>query len=230
MSSQTDRDVVRAYHLTSAEHAVSNISLRRLKVARLSEVNDPFELRALNCMKRELRRGLDAFRESQDTKFGLLSFSERWKSPVLWSHYAAGHKGICLGFDIKRDIGVRGIQHVRYEDDKLQAIGNDPEPKAISQDLQDLLFVTKYRHWAYEEELRVFVELSQATREAGIYFYPFSEDLKLREVILGHLCPTSLLQPIRTLVHATHPGAVVSKARLGFKYFEVKPDARHPPK
>jgi len=30
---------------------------------------------------------------------GLLSFSESWKSPVLWSDYAAGHKGICLGFE-----------------------------------------------------------------------------------------------------------------------------------
>jgi hypothetical protein len=195
----------------------------------LSEVNDPFELRALSCMKRELRRGLDRFRESQDTRLGLLSFSERWKSPVLWSHYGSGHKGICLGFDILSTFGVRGLQRVRYEAERLQALGNDSVPTGLSEDLKQLLFVTKHRHWAYEEELRVFVELSQARKEAGLHFYPFSDGLRLREVILGHLCPLSLLEPIRTLVHATNPGAVVSKARLGFKYFEVKPDGRYPP-
>lgn len=181
-------------------------------------------------MARELRRGLDDFAASQDKKIGLLSFSEDWKSPVLWSHYAAGHKGICLGFDIKRTLGVRGVQQVRYEPDKLTALGDNPPPTALSAELQELLFVTKFGHWEYEHELRVFVELSKTTKEGGLYFYPFSEDLQLREVVLGHLCPTFLLEPIRRLVHAMHPGAVVSKARLGFKFFEVKPDGRHPPK
>lgn len=223
----TSGEVVRAYHLTSADHAISNISLHRLKVARLSEVNDPFELFALNCMKVELRQALAAFRNIQDRRIGLLSFSESWKSPVLWSHYANGHKGICLGFDIKRNFGVRGIQKVRYEDSKLRLLGDDPSP-VIGPELQDDLFVTKFRHWSYEEELRAFVELSRATKEGGLYFWPFNGDLRLREVILGHLCPVSLLEPVTTLVKATLPGAVVSKARLGFKYFEVKPDGRYP--
>jgi hypothetical protein len=89
--------------------------------------------------------------------------------------------------------------------------------------------VTKYRHWAYEEELRVFVELEKATREGGLYFYPMGDALQLRHVILGHLCQTSLLEPVRKLVRALHPGALVSKARLGFKYFEVKTDGRYQP-
>lgn len=230
MEPEKPPDIVRAYHLTSADHAISNISLRRLKVARLSEVNDPFELRGLNCMARNLRRGLDEFANSQNKKIGMLSFSQGWKSPVLWSHYAAGHKGICLGFDIKRTLGVKGVQHVRYDDSKLQALGDDTNPTAISADLQELLFVTKYSHWSYEQELRVFVKLEEATKESGMYFYPFNDGLRLKEVILGHLCPTSLLEPVRSLVHATYPGTVVSKARLGFKFFEVKPDARYPPK
>lgn len=31
---------------------------------------------------------------------GLLCFSDNWKSPVMWAHYAAKHHGICLGFDV----------------------------------------------------------------------------------------------------------------------------------
>jgi len=41
-------EYVRAYHFTSSAYAISTIKSRRLKVARFSEVNDPFELLALN--------------------------------------------------------------------------------------------------------------------------------------------------------------------------------------
>jgi hypothetical protein len=43
---------VRAYHLMSAEHAISSVGWRRMKVARFSEVNDPFELLALGISGR----------------------------------------------------------------------------------------------------------------------------------------------------------------------------------
>lgn len=37
-------DLIRVYHLTSAEYGISNLALKRLKVARFFELNDPFEL------------------------------------------------------------------------------------------------------------------------------------------------------------------------------------------
>ena len=39
---------MRVYHFLPAEFALASISLKRIKIARLSEVNDPFELQALN--------------------------------------------------------------------------------------------------------------------------------------------------------------------------------------
>jgi len=212
----------------SAEHAISSISLQRIKVTRVSEANDPFELLALNCMRRDLRRSLSGFRTAQADRMGMLCFSDEWKSPVLWSHYADGHKGICLGFDIDPTLGLRGVQQVRYEDKKLQALEDSQYAGEIPEDLQELLLVTKFRHWQYEQELRVFVNLSKMQKETSLHFHPFSDALCLREVVLGHLCPNSLLRPIRQLVRAMSPGALVSKARLGFKHFEVKTDARYP--
>lgn len=219
---------VRAYHLLSADHAISSIGLRRLKVARFSEANDPFELLGLNCMRKDLRRALGTFRETQSDKIGILCFSDDWKSPVLWSHYADGHKGICLGFELSPQLGLRGVQRVNYKDDKLRAIDNISAEK-LTTELQELLLITKFSHWSYERELRAFVELSKMQREQGRYFHPFGQDIRLTEVVLGHLCPVSLLQPIRELARKMNPGAVVSKARLGFKYFEVKPNERYPP-
>jgi len=34
---------------------------------------------------------------------GLLRFSRDWHNPVLWSHYASRHTGLCLGFDVPDD-------------------------------------------------------------------------------------------------------------------------------
>lgn len=217
-------DVVLGYHLTSTDHAISDISLCRLKVARFSEVNDPFELFALNCMKKDRRRALTEFKDLHNRTTGMLSFSKRWKNPVLWSHYAAGGRGIALGLEINRNLGTRGVLEVRYKDDRLQALGDDPDP--ISREFKELLLVTKFKHWQYEEELRVLLELSKTIKEDGRHFFPFGNDLRLREVILGPLCPASL-DSIRTLVRATNPGITVARARLGFKFFEVKEDGRY---
>lgn len=39
---------MRAYYFTSAKHGVDDIQNRRVKISRLSELNDPFELLGLD--------------------------------------------------------------------------------------------------------------------------------------------------------------------------------------
>jgi len=107
-----DSNFVRAYHLTSAEHGESDIRLGRLKVAQFSEVNDPFELMALNFHKPETFQLAKDFKDEHNIKTGLLCFSKNWTNPVLWSHYAEKHKGICLGFDLRRE-GVQEVPTLR---------------------------------------------------------------------------------------------------------------------
>ncbi len=219
-------EFVRAYHLTSSEYAVSDIERRRLKVARFSEVNDPFELLALNCHNPKTRKLTRRFRDSLNNRTGLLSFSADWTNPVLWSHYANRHKGICLGFDLNRST----VQTVMYEDQRLRAaLPDDKDPDTIPIDTQDRLGRTKARDWQYERELRVFVDLARATIEQGLYFRPFGDDLRLAEVILEPRCDRELAT-IAKLVAATHPGAVVFKARLAFRSFRVVLDGRTKPK
>ena len=229
MTNPTPAGFVRVYHLTLLEHAKTDIQHCRLKVATFSDANDPFELLALNCRgrsNREARKVLQKFKASEGDRTGLLCFSRSWTNPVLWSHYAAGHKGVCLGFDVKEDI----VEEVKYADELLTARLNDEQdPTSIPDDLQDLLFVTKFRHWEYENEVRRFVELSEAQRDGTLYFWPFDDNMRLREVILGPLCARSELEPMRALVVATNADAVVSRARLGFGSFEVRPDGRYQP-
>jgi hypothetical protein len=202
----------------TAAHAISSIALQRLKVARFSEANDPFELFGLNCYVPNTQRirDLNQLKKSQNETTGMLCFSRHWTSPVLWSHYADGHKGISLGFDVYVD----DVMQVNYTDEKLDF--DDTNAATIPEDIRDELHRRKFKHWSYEEEVRWLVPLAAATKEGALHFYPYGDNLRLKEVILGHLCPATLLEPLHSLIDALRIDARVYRARLGFKAFEVK--------
>ncbi len=75
--------LIRLYHLTSADHAISDLALGRLKLARFSDLNDPFELIGVNFREREIRKAIRDFKDAYGAHTGLLSFSENWADPLL---------------------------------------------------------------------------------------------------------------------------------------------------
>jgi hypothetical protein len=68
-------DLLRVYHLTSAEFGISNIGLGRIKVSRFSDLNDPFELMALKAGERRVREITRNLENEYDRHTGLLCFS-----------------------------------------------------------------------------------------------------------------------------------------------------------
>ena len=161
-------DYIRLYHLTSAEFGISNIAFGRLKVARFSDLNDPFELMAVNLREKRARQVIRDFKEEYNTRTGLLCFSADWTNPVLWSHYGAKHRGICLGFDLKRSLAEK----IEYQDERIfDELGTSEDPSKISSNLQNLLVKTKFRHWEYEEEYRVFVMLKKNKQRRVASFF-----------------------------------------------------------
>ena len=77
-------EYLRVYYLTSSEHAISDIAFGRLKVARFSDLNDPFELLSLSFRDSPVRQRVRDFKEVYNEKIGLLCFSQNWTNPVLW--------------------------------------------------------------------------------------------------------------------------------------------------
>jgi hypothetical protein len=220
---------IRLYHITTADFAMNNVALRRLKVARFLDLNDPFELLALNLRDKPkaTRRRLAELKTTYDTSTGLLCFSANWTNPVLWSHYGNKHRGICLGFDLRRGLEER----FNYEDDRIRdRIGNDSDPFQLTDALKRKLMCTKFDHWKYEEEIRLFVPLddTKLRKEAHLHFYPFNSDLVLREVILGPQCSMPL-DGVRRLVDASYAGVTVIKARLAVGSFNVVPTEKTVP-
>ena len=94
---------------------MSDISLRRIRISRVRDLNDPFELLAVRADSKEIRKGLRNWIDEFNRNNGLLCFSKRWNSPVLWSHYASKHRGMCLGFDVSDEL----LQDVEYTKDRL---------------------------------------------------------------------------------------------------------------
>jgi hypothetical protein len=156
---------LRVYYLTSAEHAVSDIALDRIKVARFADLNDTFELLGINFRESHVRTFCREANEIENSRTGLICFSSDWTSPVLWSHYASKRHGVCLGFDLRRTLAER----VNYETERILAqISEDGDPRSLNPELQRLLRCTKYQEWNYEQEIRTFVKIEGMVPEGGL--------------------------------------------------------------
>ncbi|MBN6714029.1 DUF2971 domain-containing protein [Pseudomonas capsici] len=217
-----DGSKIRLYNLTSVKHAISNIENRRIKVSRFADLNDPFELLAANFKEHKTRQVVRNWKDKNHSQMGLLCFAGDWSEPVMWSHYANKHEGICLGFDVCRS----QIHKVSYQDKRiLAALSTTPDPEQLSEELQQKLLCTKSAGWRYEEEYRQFVSLDSAHADGQFHFWPIGSDIQLREVILGALCEQPV-ESVRQKVARHFPDAVVFKARLAFQSFKIVPDAR----
>ena len=212
-------DGTRVYYLTAAQYALSNIALRRIKIARFEDLNDPFELLGAHLGQSQFRPALRAIRKEINARRGLVCFSRAWRNPLLWGHYADKHTGICLGFDVPD----RDLAPVIYAKSLLRIDADEKGAPVLSEKVINKLQRTKYFDWRYEREMRLFVELDGKPLESGNYFLPFSFRLKLREVILGPKCELDI-GAVRTLVASFHPNVEVVKARIAFTMFRVFAD------
>ena len=119
-----------------------------------------------------------------------------------------------MGFDVPD----KSLHDVIYEE-SLDKMKQDPTTRKPALDI-DRLMRTKFKDWAYEQEMRFFVELGPLKSESGKYFYPLSKEIELREVILGPRCEIGI-DAIRQMVGSK---IAVQKARLAVRSFGVVVD------
>lgn len=202
---------MRLFHLLPPHHALSDLTERRLKIAQIGNLNDPFELWSSDHRDAELRAALRRWKSSMSTQFGMLCFSAGWDNPLLWSHYADRHKGICLGFDVRDEL----VEQVSYV--KTRAAMKHP---FTEEKMRRLLF-TKYVGWSYEDEWRLWCRLeSHEPDNPQLYFREFDDDLVLREVISGPLCDLTESAIREAIRHYSH-NVQIKKSRLAFGAFRV---------
>ncbi|GAB3670063.1 DUF2971 domain-containing protein [Salinisphaera aquimarina] len=207
---------MRAFHFTQAEFALLAIKHWRLKVSRFDELNDPFELLGAELSQPQFRKNFRDFKRWTSDRFGLLCFSRSRKSPLLWSHYADKHSGVAFEFDIDdevvNEVHYRLRRHVLDVDARIRQ-GGFSEDDAIK------LATTKSTHWRDEQEIRVFVNLADCSRENGLYFERLSREIRLKNIIFGPLCSLSHHDLAKVLPKGERVG--VYKSRLAFKSYEI---------
>lgn len=208
---------MRAYRFLCAKYALQALEEKRLKISRIDQLNDPFELAAPVSNDARHRQAFRKMKSEMARDRGLLCFSRDWQNPLLWSHYADRHQGIALGFDLPDD----EVFHVIYRKSRVGcdwARFMDFDSYALG--VIDKVMRSKFSHWTYENEVRAHIALDHSTVENDLYFFNFSEGATLREVIVGPQCEIGRTQ-IAPLVSKMKPRVCIKQARLAFRSFRV---------
>jgi hypothetical protein len=199
---------MRLYHYAPAHWGLENLKKKRLKIVLLDECNDPFELWGCWQGEPKLRAKIQSWKHQMAKEHGILCFSGTWHNPLMWSHYADRHKGLCLGFDVPDTI----VREVKYTTVRPK-LG-----KNISEDEIASLLYLKYAGWSYEKEWRAWVSLNE--KVDGHYFCDFDQNFLLKEIYVGSFSDLSRMQVTDAVGHTEHK-VFIRKTRLGFKNFSI---------
>ena len=133
---------------------------------------------------------------------GIFSMSGTWESILMWSHYADGHRGVCLEFEVDRaapeGVHLQAVTYTSaYPEFSTRDFPTDTEKFMAA-------FLTKSPEWEYEREWRL-----TSLEGEKLIPWPFT----LRAVIFGH----RLLEQPRSTIRA------VLRGDVGIRFFEAKP-------
>lgn len=190
------------------KYGLKDLREKRLKISRIMELNDPFEFLGADLSDREFREAMEATKKELAKTKGVICFSKKWTNPVQWTHYADRHKGICIGFDVPDNLLVK----VDYVSERLPVKGKITEKTMLT------FLTTKFIHWKYEQEYRAFLSLDE--EENDFYYADFSENLKLKQVIVG-AHSTITRAEVNEAVGDIITEIEVFKARAAFRKFEI---------
>jgi len=209
-------DAMRLFYMTSQHIGEVILREKRLKQSRISEMNDPFELLGASIGERDARWVFKILHAHWTRSYGVICFSDNWKSPVMWAHYAEKHHGLCFGFDVPNELA----SEVRYEPARLNIIDRKKRLMGVDQEAVNTLLVTKFKEWSYEHEWRVFGSLQDRDPVTKHHYIDFGPTLQLRDVVIGARCRLSIAAVAKLVGKIENP-VTVRKARASFTRFEI---------
>ena len=107
-------------------------------------------------------------------KFKICCFSEIPDSILMWSHYANGHKGFCIGYDTS-EAKIKELYPVFYHENFFPII-------KTGKDINDFKFnsLIKYKDWKYENEWRLIsYESPLCLKPSEIYLGARFDDINI---------------------------------------------------
>ncbi|MBI3771219.1 MAG: DUF2971 domain-containing protein [Gammaproteobacteria bacterium] len=180
---------MRLYYYTAKQWGMKSLWEKRLKIAEYADLNDPFELLPFQQKDKDARVHINMVVSALSQGHGVLCFSESWKSTLMWAHYGDKHKGMCLGFEIEDGPHLTKIDYVSK---RIPSPIDFSKPLGgIDEAMLTKCLNVKHSGWKYEKERRLRVSLRE--QRDGIYYNPFNNGMKLREVIIGARSSLSIM-------------------------------------
>lgn len=204
------------YYFTCEQFGLKDLRERRLKISDIAKLNDPFDFFSVAAPTKADRKLLREWREDMARDYGLVCFSRNWHNPVQWAHYADRHRGMCLGFDVDEQ-HLRQVSYVQSR--PAWPTMTQPWPTSVKLRVIDQLLYTKFAHWSYEDEYRLFTS-KRSQEPDGNFYADFSDALKLRKVLIGarsELSRADLNEALGELAQDIETFQV----RLAFKDFRI---------
>lgn len=231
--------MIRIFRYLPLQAAISSIEDKEVLISDLSKLNDPFDcLPAIEIkppVPEIIREGAsDSVVSALSAGVGILSFSGKWKEPVLWSHYADSHRGVALVFDFPdEDLQSGALVKVSYETYDRVKVAYDLTRSPDEQTIPTPEFVKrKAPPWVYEDEYRVFLDHSISTPKNGRYFREF-DSTNFRGVVIGLKCELRPEYFRQTFIRLGFKNAKAWKVKLHPEKFLLENDPtseKDPPK
>lgn len=131
---------------------------------------------------------------SSTFKRGVLCLSKKFNSPLMWSHYANNHRGLCVEYDMK-DVDEGHAKKIIYGGSrslKVSLIDTWLTNGQMPQEIENVCLLTKSGEWSYENEWRIFGRIGVAGVEPTI-----------KSIIFGMHCKdTTIALVVNSLVNA----------------------------
>jgi hypothetical protein len=133
---------------------------------------------AIQCYTQDLRQEIKGLLYEEMRRSGVLSLAARWDCPLMWSHYADEHRGLCIEYDAS-DHKCQHLSKVDYTTAGHIKVSDIFEWKvrgstAAEQIVRNAFFYAKAGQWKYEREWRDVAESSGTEhapfRIGGVYF------------------------------------------------------------
>lgn len=218
------------------KNLIDSLVNRSLYFALPANLNDPFDCqidlkksiyfaasRTSGINKDVLRRIASHDRfvgeiQSRMAKIGVCSFSLSLEEPLLWSHYADEHRGVCLLYEFTEDFlldrsnEIVGVSDIEYGENPLSDWLIKSIPEQITDDFYDhftaellkKVLVVKAGGWHYENECRIIRE------HAGPFSIPKG---CLKQICFGMHTPEADMQLVKKIVDSS--GYDVNYCRIG---------------
>ena len=166
-----------------------------------------------------LQQVLNAVQAIKISEVHICCFSEVNNHPLMWGHYADGHRGICLVFDLHEltRSGQFAMTPVIYTADRpkwnqIRERNTYKNSDLFQHRFQTALLATKGDQWSYEREIRLI------SHNPGLNAFPRTA---FEGVILGARVSEKDANALEDVLRAVYPGYRVGRVKLDTNTGEI---------